>query len=109
MEAIREVTEWEGVARQPNHTYLMEGDKAVAYIKWDETIPYFFKSPLRIDKRYRKFVKADIGLFGNIKKPSNLIEVAGSKGAVYYVDPDAGKCTCPGFKFRGACKHLTMQ
>jgi hypothetical protein len=105
MEAIREVTEWKGVKRQPNHTYLMDGDKAVAYIKWHEGEPEYFKTPLRLDKRYRKFVKADMNLF-KVKVKSQLIEVQGSKGNVYSVDPEARTCTCPGFTFRGACKHI---
>jgi uncharacterized Zn finger protein len=29
--------------------------------------------------------------------------VQGSNGKVYYIED--GKCTCPGFKFRGNCKH----
>lgn len=105
MEALREVTEWKDVKRQPNHTYLMDGDKAVAYIKWNEGAPEYFKNPLRLDKRGRKFVKADAGLF-KVKVKSQLIEVKGSKGNSYYVDPDAKTCTCPGFTFRGACKHI---
>jgi len=39
-------------------------------------------------------------------KPSGIIEVAGSKGSVYYLDIGQGTCTCPGFTFRGACKHI---
>lgn len=108
MEAIREVTVWEGVERQPNHTYLMDGVKAVAYIKWDESEPYYFKTPMRIDKRGRKFVPADIKLFGNRKLSSSVVKVTGSKGKVYSVDTDTKTCTCPGFTFRGNCKHLEM-
>ncbi len=104
MEALREVTEWKGVTRQPNHTYLFDGDKAVAYIKWNEGEPEYFKNPSRIDKRGRKFVKADIKLF-KAQPKTKLIEVQGSKGNSYFVDPDAKTCTCPGFSFRGACKH----
>lgn len=34
--------------------------------------------------------------------------VAGSKGASYEVSvgPGGNSCTCPGFTFRGACKHV---
>lgn len=107
MEAMREVTTWTGIEyRQPNHIYLMEGDKIHAYIKWGEGSPEYFKNPIRIDKRGRKFVKADLKLFKKVEVQSALIEVKGSKGNSYWVDPEAKTCTCPGFTFRGACKHI---
>ena len=106
MEALKEVTVWEVEYRQPNHTYLMDGDKAVAYIRWHEGEPEYFKTPQKLDKRYRKFEKADIGLF-EVKEAKDpvILEVPGSKGATYYVNTETGTCTCPGFTFRGACKH----
>lgn len=106
MEAVREVTVWKGCDTQPNHIYLMDGSKAVAYIPWGEGKPFYFKSPIGIDKRGRKFVPADTKLFKKVKHESTKIRVAGSKGQVYYVDPEAHTCTCPGFTFRGACKHV---
>jgi len=105
MEALRETTVWDGVARQPNHVYLFDGSKAVAYIKWGEGEPYYFKTPMNIDRRGRKFVAADKKMFKAVTK-SNLIEIKGSKGNVYYVDPEAKTCTCSGFQFRGQCRHL---
>ena len=107
MEALKEVTVWKDVSRQPNDIYLMEGDKIHAYIKWGEGKPEFLKTPLRIDKRGRKFVKADAKLFGKVKSDPSLIEIKGSKGNSYWVDPEAKTCTCPGFTFRGNCRHLT--
>jgi hypothetical protein len=103
MEAVKEVTKWEG-SLQANHTYLLDGDKMVAYIKFNEGIPFYFKNPIRIDKRGRKFEKLTTNPFG-AKIKSNLIEVKGSKGDSYFVDPDAKTCTCAGFTFRGTCKH----
>jgi len=105
MQAMREVTVWQGVAQQPNHIYLMDGDKALAYIKWGKGEPYWFKSGLRLDRRGRKLVPADIDLFGRETK-TELIRVEGSKGAVYWIDPTMGSCTCPGYTFRGTCKHV---
>lgn len=107
MDAFREVTVWKDVSRQPNHIYLMEGDKIHAYIKWGEGKPEYFKTPLRIDKRGRKFVKADAKLFKEVEVDNNLIEIKGSKGNSYWVDPEAKTCTCPGFTFRGNCRHIT--
>lgn len=104
MEAFREVTQWNSKT-QYNHIYLFDGDKAVAYIKWGNSQPEFFKNPLRIDRRGRNFVKSDASLF-NVKTKSNLIEITGSRGNSYFVDPAAKTCTCPGFTFRRTCKHV---
>jgi hypothetical protein len=108
MEAVKEVTVWAVEYRQPNHTYLMDGDKAVAYIRWHEGEPFYFKVPSKLDKRYRKFEKVDISVFGSIVKEqkSHIVEVKGSKGNSYFVDKEEGRCTCPGFQFRGTCKHV---
>ena len=104
MEAIRETTAWD----IPNHTYLLDGTRLVAYIKQGTTEPiYLSKGIKNFDKARRTFVKADATLFDQ-SVTTNLIEVQGSKGAVYYVDPEAKSCTCPGFTFRGKCKHTDI-
>ena len=106
MEALREVTVWDVDFKQPNHIYLFDSSKVLAYIKWGEGEPVYFNTPGKLDKRGRKFVKADIGLFGPVQTESNLIEFTGSTGGTYYVNPDEKTCTCPGFSFRGKCKHV---
>ena len=106
MEAVKEITVWEGISRQPNHIYLLEGDRVLAYIKWGEGAPEYLSGKIKIDRRGRKFVPADKALFKKVKEESNAITVTGSKGQVYTIDPEAKTCTCPGFQFRGACKHL---
>jgi hypothetical protein len=104
MEALRETT---GGQFHP-HTYLLDGTKLVAYIKATETTPFYFKNPIKgFDKRGRKFEKASTSLFESHVE-SAVIEVMGSKGAVYYVDPELHSCTCPGYTFRGKCKHTDI-
>lgn len=107
MEALREVTEWEVDFRQPNHTYLIEGDKILAYRKWHAGEVIWFKNPTRLHRTRRKFVKANIKQFGKLPEPAaNTIKFTGSKGTVYVIDLIEKTCTCGGFKFRGACRHL---
>ena len=55
MEVIREITKWDVDYRQPNHVYLMDGDKVVAYQKWGQGEPIYFQAKRKLDKRYRKF------------------------------------------------------
>jgi hypothetical protein len=105
MEALKEVTVW-STSFQPNHTYLLEGSKVLAYLR-DHKGPPIWGTPMRFDRRGRKFVKADISLFNVEEQPkSKLIEFTGSTGSTYYVDPEAKTCTCPGYQFRGKCKHV---
>jgi len=104
MEALKETTG----GLFPAHIYLLDGSTLVAYIKVGETTPFYFKNGIKnFDKRGRKFEKANASLFES-HVDSSLIEVQGSKGAVYYVDPEAKTCTCPGYTFRGKCKHTDI-
>jgi hypothetical protein len=109
MEAVREVTVWKDVSRQPNHDYLLDGDRVVAYRPWGTGEIIRGSGKIKIDRRGRKFVKLDPNPFTGIDKPqkeSMVIEVKGSKGNVYYVNTEEKTCSCPGFTFRGSCKHL---
>jgi len=56
LQVIREVTVWDVDFRQPNHVYLMDGDKVVAYQKWGEGEPIYFDTKRKLDKRRRQFV-----------------------------------------------------
>lgn len=105
MQAFRETTDWSS-SLTSNHTYLLDGTNLVAYIKQGGREPFYFRNPIKgFDKRGRKFVEVKPNPF-KTKTRSNLIEVKGSKGDTYYVDPDAQTCTCSGFTFRGNCKHI---
>jgi len=102
MEALKETTG----GQFPAHTYLLDGNNLVSYIKAGETEPFYFKNPIKgFDKRGRKFATVTPNPF-KVKVQSNLIKVKGSKGNEYTIDTDAQTCNCPGFTFRGACKHL---
>jgi len=105
MQALRETTVWGGNA--PNHTYLLDGNTLIAYIRAGTASPYYFKSPIRgFSKSGRKFVPVEPNPFSVPELASHVVSVAGSKGQVYTVDTDLGTCTCPGYTFRGACKHV---
>ena len=104
MQALKETT---GGNFHP-HVYLLDGNALVAYIQTGTKVPFYFKNPIKgFDKRGRKFVEVNPNPF-KTKVVSNTITVQGSKGQTYSVDPDAKTCTCPGFTFRGSCKHLEM-
>ena len=102
MEALQETTG----GQFPPHIYLLDGTKLVSYIKSGESEPFYFKNPIKgFDKRGRKFATVTPNPF-KVKAQSNLIKVKGSNGNEYTIDPEEKTCTCPGFTFRGACKHV---
>ena len=105
MIAVQEVTVWKGDI-QPNHIYLLDGQKIVAYIPKGAKKPIYLKSTLRIDRNGRKFVELKVNPFKEVKTDENLVKVVGSKGDTYFVDKDNKTCTCSGFQFRGRCKHI---
>ena len=110
MQALKEITVWKGVSRQCNHTYLMAGSKCVAYLQWHEGQPFYFSKPMPLDRRGRKFVELDTNPFDLelVAVDTHVIRVKGSKGEEYRVDTQAGTCTCPGYTYRGACKHTKL-
>ena len=88
----------------PAHTYLLDGNNLVAYVKKGETTPFYFKNPIKgFDKRGRKFVPGNINLF-TTQKETHGKTVIGSSGQAYTVTAES--CTCPGFTYRGTCKHM---
>jgi hypothetical protein len=103
MQAIKETTG----GLFPAHTYLLDGTTLVAYIKVGDTKPFYFKNGIKgFDKRGRKFEELKKNPFKVDVTISSVTKVQGSKGNVYEVDKEAGTCTCPGFTFRGKCKHV---
>jgi hypothetical protein len=62
-EVIKETTVWDVDYRQPNHVYLMDGDKVIAYQKWGEGEPIYFDTKRKLDKRRRTFEKVKVSPF----------------------------------------------
>jgi len=105
MIALKEVTVWKD-GTTANHTYLLDGDNMVAYIKQGTKDPFYFKRPIKgFSRSGRKFEELKKNPF-KVEVKSDLKEVIGSKGEKYFVDEEAKTCTCPGFSFRGKCKHV---
>ena len=94
---VAETTKWEF----PNHAYLLSDDmsKMYGYAKMGKEAIEMMKKPISFDTRGRQFT-----VLHRIAEEDQGRKVEGSKGAVYYVKDN--KCTCPGFKFRGECKHV---
>jgi hypothetical protein len=123
MKYFQETTEWSD-NNVKNGLYYLDDSKTymVAYQAPRQTEYKRFKSPIRIDKRGRTFkvvapgepdsmyiVKsADIALQTPSKPQNHAIPVTGSNGATYYVTKNMNTyvCTCPGFSFRGKCRHI---
>lgn len=110
MQILQETTDdWKASYRVPLHTYYVEGTKLVAYIREGTTTPVVFATPMRFDKRGRSF-RVLRGPKLRAHKPAT-VKVQGSKGAVYEVLFEGNtpvSCSCPGFTYRGQCKHLAL-
>lgn len=96
IEILQEVTDW---GKYPVSNGVYHVNDAGHLVQHNDTV---FKNPLKgFSKSRRKFIK--IGEREEVLS-DNVITVQGSNGKVYYIED--GKCTCPGFKFRGSCKHV---
>jgi hypothetical protein len=110
MEAVKEITQWAD-GTTANHTYLLDGNNLVAYIKLGDTVPYYFKQPIKgFSKSGRKFETLKTNPFKAQKAQVEMPwikRVQGSKPGVFYtVNTEENTCTCQGYTFRGSCKHI---
>ena len=96
IEILQEVTDW-GDKKISNGIYHVNG--AGQLVQYNDKV---FKNPMKqFSKSRRKFKK--IGEREEELAPG-VITVQGSNGKVYTIDN--GKCSCPGYTFRGNCKHV---
>jgi len=111
MKVLQETTTWEGTT--PNHIYITDDAKSkmLAYVRAGTNSVFKFSVPMRWDTRGRKF-KEIPNTFGFEEPVKDITiktwSVAGSRGDTYTVslDNDQYSCTCSGFRFRGACRHI---
>jgi len=104
---FRETTAWE----VPNHIYLLSTDKSkmYGYIKRGTDMAETFKKPYRFDARGRSFVVVEeLGEIDLDLVKTETWKFTGSKNNTYVVQKIDGmlQCTCPGYTFRGDCKHI---
>lgn len=104
IEILQEVTDW-GKYKVNNGVYhVNSAGKLVAYqVNVDSELQVLKVPSTQFSKARRKFKK--IGERPE-EIPSHIIELTGSKGNKYFLDTEKGTCTCPGYTFRGNCKHV---
>lgn len=110
MKVLEEITEWK--SNTPNHTYFVsEGrDRMFGYVPLSTGVPVTFSKPIRFETRGRRFRAVDNRWnFAVTATVNPTWTVEGSRGNQYQVEKtETGlTCTCPGFAFRGKCRHVT--
>lgn len=113
MKFYQETTVWDSPT--DNHVYLLNDSKSkmIGYVRAGTNSVFTFKKPIGISMRGRKFREVANTFGYTVKKtePTNpQWQVQGSKGDTYIVERTENglTCTCSGFKFRGACKHVKL-
>jgi hypothetical protein len=79
------------------------------YIKSGTEEVTVMKKAYRFDARHRSFVEVkELGEIDLDKVKTETWKFTGSKGNEYVVQKldNMLKCTCPGYTFRGECKHV---
>ena len=104
IEILQEVTDWGKYMVHNGVYHVNSAGKLIAYqVDLDSEIQELNVPSTHFSKARRKFKK--VGERPE-ELPSHIIRVIGSKGNLYLVDKEKGTCTCPGFTFRGTCKHV---
>ncbi len=112
MKWFLETTDWKDTT--PNGVYLLDDSKTKMYAfrsHGGKGSIKVFKNPIKIDVRGRKFQVNPVQYKTKVEpevSEGRTWTVKGSKGDEYKVTEHSGdfQCTCSGFRFRGACKHV---
>ena len=97
MKILQEVTDWGAEYAIPGHIYhVLDNGKLKAFDNGSGLIT--FSRPLMFDRRGRKFRTIQ-------EVPEKDTKVVQGSGGKKYTITD-GRCSCPGFTFRGHCKHV---
>jgi len=97
IDILQETTDW---GDQPVNNGIYHVNLQGHLVQYNDKV---FKNPLKqFSKARRTFTK--IGERVDPLTRSDVKIVIGSKGQKYIIEND--KCSCPGFKFRGDCKHV---
>ncbi len=110
MKVVQETTDW----KYQNHVYFLDDSrsKMFAYLQAGTVNVKEFTVPITFRTTGRKFREVPNSwnfVPKDLETPQGRSwQVAGSKGVEYTVTEHQGEqtCSCPGFKFRGDCKHI---
>ena len=107
IEILQEITDW-GKYKVNNGVYhINSAGKLVAFqANIDSPIQELNVPSTQFSKSRRKFKKIGERPDPKTEQDSNIIKVKGSTGKEYIIDLDKKTCTCPGFTYRGNCKHV---
>jgi hypothetical protein len=107
MKIVQETTQW--ADSTANNLYLVSDNMEyiVAYVPQGERVAKRFKKPIRWDHRGRKFtILKEIA-----ENDPDTVQISGSKGQKYTLTCANGTwtCSCPGYVYRGKCRHADSQ
>jgi len=113
-EILQETTKWTGDYNTCNHTYLLDNQsRIIAYIKQNDDQVNVLKSQIKIDKRYRTFIKVrntalERLIPSTLKSNTRVFKVkSNTKEYIVELNDSNYSCTCTGYSFHGKCKHIT--
>jgi hypothetical protein len=106
---LQETTDWKGASVGNGEYHVNDRGHLVGYQGPTTEFKKFEKPLLHFNRGGRTF--NEVGTYDDEGRDSILrIPFDGSKGNTYFVtlgDDDLLQCTCPGYMYRGACKHVT--